>query len=644
MSQDHSAIISSTDPSDPSYGFGTMKPLCLLETAYNKLTKLLVITSAIFLIAICLCITLDASGRILFNMPLEGVTDLEPLFMSVVGFAAMTFATSNRSLIRIDLFDHLLSETKHRTVYLYSMAVCCIVSAVLCYRGILICPKWKQLTSIIEFPEWPILLFVSICIGIMSVGFFFQVIHALNFMLKKKEYFGIIFACLLALLYASIPFIYKGLGLHLTGIQLGAILFALLFINIFIGVPLGLAMACAGTVGMLCIARFPEAALATIAPIPFTRTANFMLIALPVFMLMGDMVTVADLSKDLFEAFKRWLGFVPGSLACSSVAGCAGFGAVCGDSMATALAMTSVAIPAMKENGYYVPLSAASLAAGGTLGILIPPSMGFIVYAMITEESVGKLFIAGIVPGLLLTAIFITTIIIKVTLHPEIAPKTHSFSFKQKFESLFRLIPVIILFFIVVWGILTGMFTPAEGAAVGSVLAFFYSAAKRKLTIKSFCDLVLNNAAMFGKMFSMFLGLYIFGAFLGASRLPNLLADTVAALQVNRYVILLAIIVFYIILGCVMNIMPMMMLTLPSIWPTVQALGFDGVWFGVITVIIMEMGMITPPVGINVLAISSLLPDTSSSAIFKNVVPFIFGMLLCVVLLILFPQICFVLL
>lgn len=624
---------------DPAFGKGILPPLFKIESVFNRFVSLLPIISAIFLIAICTCITIDSSGRLFFNKPWNGITDLEPLFMTVVGFFALALSVTKRESIQIDLLYNLFPAKSKQSLFLFGSILCCLATGIIGIRGIMAVPEWSTTTFILLFPEWPVLLATSICIVITAVSFFFHIIHSIRYMLIEGDYRNILLSFFFAALIAASPFIYKATELDLSCLAVGGIVFLVLFTIMLLGVPLGFAMAIMGIVGLLMVSRWPEAAFSTVATIPFTQTANFMLVALPMFLLMGDMVSVAGLSGDLFNVAEKWLGRFPGGLAIATVFGCAGFGAVCGDSMATALAMTTVAMPSMRQNKYNDGLSVSSLAAGGTLGILIPPSMGFIVYSMITDVSVGKLFQAGIIPGCLLALIFMVIIIIRVKLNPEIAPLGKKYSLKEKIHSLMYLVPVITLFFIVVYGILAGKFTPAEGGAIGAVLAFVYAIFRRKLNWQKFVTIMFGSAEMFGKMFSLFIGLYIFGSFLGASRLPTVLAETISSLDINRYVILAVIVVFYIIIGCVMNIMPMMMLTLPSIYPTVEALGFNGVWFGVVAVILMEMGMITPPVGMNVLTLATILPDVRSSDIFKGVLPFVGGMLFCVILLILFPQI-----
>ncbi len=332
------------------------------------------------------------------------------------------------------------------------------------------------------------------------------------------------------------------------------------------------------------------------------------------------------------------MGRLPGGLAAATVGGCAGFGAVCGESLATVATMSSVALPAMEKNKYDLSLATGALAAGGTLGILIPPSMGFIFYSIMTQESIGKLFIAGIIPGILLTLIFIAIIVFQVWRNPELAPKSEKYTLAEKLISTVKLIPVIILFVVVVGGILEGYFTPGEGGAVGAAGGLLFAIFRRKLTKENLRISLVKTTVMCGRIFMMIVAVQIFGSFLASSRLPTLLADFIMTMDVNRYVVLSMVIIIYIFLGCIMNIMPMMMLTLPSIFPTIQALGFDGIWFGVVTVIIMEMGMITPPVGMNVFTMASIATHVPMSKIFRGVMPFFIGMLICAILVIIFPQ------
>ncbi len=624
---------------EPETGIGELTPICLAEKLFNKLAAFLPVIAAILLMVVAVCITIDVAGRLLFNKPWVGITDLEILLVSVVGFISIAIPIVQRQSLQIDLFYDMFPEQVRRALYLFSCLVGAVVAAVLAYEATKAGLAWKRSTSGMPIPERPFVINTGICLALASMAFAFQIIHVLIRMAEKREFFGIAVAFALAALLVALPFLYKASGLRLSGLAIGGIGFLVLFVIMLLKVPLGFAMSSIGILGLLAIVRFPDAALKSVATIPFIQTANFVMIAFPMFMLMGDMVSLAGLSDDLFDAAKKWFGRVPGGLAIAAVGGCAGFGAICGDSLATVITMGSVAMPAMRSNSYDNSLSAGSIAAGGTLGILIPPSMGFIVYSMITEVSVGKLFVAGIVPGLLLAGIFMVIIFVQVLRKPSLAPAAPAYCLGEKLRALLYLIPVAVLFMVVVIGILDGWFTPAEGGALGAMLAFLYALVRRKLTVRSFMETMTRAAAMFGKLFALFVGLYVLGAFLATSRLPMMLAKTMAGLDISPYLVLLGIIILYVFLGCVMNITPMMMLTLPTIFPTVQALGFDGVWFGVVCVIVMEMGLITPPVGMNVFTLAGLQPDIPTATIFKGVLPFIAGMILCLTLVIVFPQI-----
>lgn len=562
--------------------------------------------------------------------------------MSVAGFASMPFVITQRQPIQIEMFYEMFSSKVQRFLYLIACLTSGGISGVLGWRAFMTSTTWHRETSSLQLIEWPFVLWTAIALGLVAIAFLFQVIHVLRAMWRQRECGLILTAFILVALLCTVPFLYKSSGLQLNSLAVGGIGFLVLMTLILLRVPLGFAMCLVGLLGLLAITRRPTAALNPIGSIPFTETTTFMMIAFPVFMLMGEIVGLAGLSGDLFDAAKKWMGRLPGGLAVASIGGCAGFGAVCGDSMATVITMSSVAMPSMRANGYSPALSAGTLAAGGTLGILIPPSMGFIIYSMITEVSVAKLFLAGIVPGILLSAIFIVIIITMAIRNPEIAPRADKYPLRDKLISLVKLIPVVILFLVVVMGILNGWFTPAEGGGIGAMMGFFYALIRRKLTWKLFVETMLRSTEMFGKIFAMFIGLKVLGAFLAASRVPLMLASFVVSLNVSPNLVLAAIIILYVILGCVMNIMPMMMLTLPSIYPTVQTLGFDGVWFGVLCVVVMEMGQITPPVGMNVFTMASLYPDIPTVTIFKGVAPFFLGMLLCIILIACFPQIALV--
>ena len=615
------------------------KPYGLLEDLYNRLSKLLLGVSMIIMAFLPFPVAVDIIGRSFFHYSLVFVSELETMGLVVITFCAMPYVTARGEHIVIDmLYNALPQHGKHfcaLLVNILSMVICFMLSKAM----IKVALETKSLTPVLYIPEGIMLGLCAASLILVAFGMVWQALHTIEEMIKGKEWLNFLLVAILVCFIFAIPTLYKYYHISLDKLTLGSIGFVFLFALLFMRMPIGFGMALVGVIGLLAISKRSAAAWSLVAETPYKEIANFVFVAVPMFMLMGEVCSASSISRDMFECFNKWMGKLPGGLAIASVGGCAGFGAICGDSMCTVITMSSVALPPMRSNNYAPSLSCGALAAGGTLGILIPPSMGFVYYSIMTEESIGKLFVAGIMPGLLLTAIFMAIIIFQVKRNPSLAPKGPSYPLGEKLKSLVGIIPMVLLFLLVVGGILNGWFTPGEGGAVGALVGFFYALCRRQISWEALVRVLKNTALMSGKVFVILVGVYVFGCFLASSRMPALLAQFVAGLQVNKYVIIAVIVAIYIILGCVMNIVPMMLLTLPSIYPTVQAMNIDGIWFGVITVIVMEMGMITPPIGLNVFTMSSLAPDITMSTIFKGVLPFFVGMIICVILVIMFPQI-----
>jgi tripartite ATP-independent transporter DctM subunit len=403
--------------------------------------------------------------------------------------------------------------------------------------------------------------------------------------------------------------------------------------------PIGFGMAIAGLLGMFVVYQNVGSALGMLAIASYAKGSHYMFTVVPLFILMGQFAYHSGISEDLFRTGRVWMGRLPGGLAMSSVAGCAGFAAVCGDSLATAVTMGTVALPSMKENKYDISLATGSLAAGGTLGILIPPSAAFIFYAIVTEESIGELFMAGILPGAMLTSIFLLIIFLRTSLNPQLAPPGPSSTLREKIISLKGVLGMLILFLLIMGGILGGIFSPVEGGAVGAVGAFIYAGIKKRLSMAMIKESLFDTLAITCKLLMILIGVGILGYFLAATRLPFEMAEFITGLDVNRYIVFAGVIAMFVLLGCVLNVIPMILLVLPTVFPTITALGFDPIWFGVVCVLVMEMGQITPPIGVNVFAISSVSHDVPMEKIFSGILPFFIGMIFCVLLLVVFPDI-----
>jgi tripartite ATP-independent transporter DctM subunit len=417
----------------------------------------------------------------------------------------------------------------------------------------------------------------------------------------------------------------------------GLIGMAVLIVSLFAGMWIGLAMAFLGFLGFAYLGGI-NAALGILATVPYSTIANYAVAVVPLFLLMGNVASSTGISGDLYKTGYTWMGHLPGGLAMGTIGACAGFAAICGSSIAAGATMGKVVLPEMKKYKYDPKLATGSVAAGGTLGILIPPSIGFIVYGLLTEESIGKLFMAGVLPGILLSALFIIQIYVWARYDPQLAPPGPKVSFAKKLGSLRFTWAMLLLFLLVMGGIYMGFFTPGEAGAMGAFGSIVITFVSRRLNLKKLLAAILDTGQTTAMVFLLLVGAMIFMRFLTISKLPFSVADFVSQLAFPPYLLFALIIVIFIIIGMFMEILSSLVLTLPIIYPTILALGFDPIWFGVIMVVVCEMGLITPPVGMNVFVIAGV-SDVPLGTIFRGALPFVLTMLICVVILTIFPQI-----
>jgi len=424
------------------------------------------------------------------------------------------------------------------------------------------------------------------------------------------------------------------MSLELAGVAGIAVLLVLLALRM----PVGIAMMLVGTGGIALLAN-ERAALSTLTNESITITTKVELLVIPLFILMGNLATASGLSRNLYDAAYAWVGARRGGLASATVLGCAGFSALCGSSVASAVTVGRVALPEMQRHRYDPGLATGTVAAGGTLGILIPPSSGFVVYAILTEQSIGQLFIAGILPGLLLTGLFLLTVWLIVARNPALGPPGPRLPRAERLAALAGAGPILFVMVGTIGGIYAGMFTPMEAAAVGAVLTLLIALLRGGLTLSAAGQVLVDTARTSAMIYVILVGAHVFGPFLARTGLPGALSDWMIGLGLGPYGTLAIILVLLIILGCFLEGFAMLVLTLPILFPTVVALGFDPIWFGVIMVIVLEMGLITPPVGVNVFVVKSIARDVPLGQMFRGVLPFWAAMMVCTLLLIIFPQI-----
>jgi len=402
--------------------------------------------------------------------------------------------------------------------------------------------------------------------------------------------------------------------------------------------PVGFAMGFLGLIGFSYVVNF-DAGLSLLARDVWDVFSSYNLTVIPLFVFMGQIAFHAGISRRLYDSAYVLLGHRRGGLAMTTVGACAAFSAICGSTNATAATMATVALPEMKRYGYDMGLATGTVAAAGSLGILIPPSVIFIVYGILTEQSIGKLFAAGILPGILLCLLFLLTIHLRVMKNPSLAPPGPKSSIRKKFRSFAGILEVLVLFALVMGGIFFGLFTPTEAAAVGAFMTLLIAIIRRQLNWKAFIQSLADTTKISCMIMVIVTGAVIFGHFMAITRIPYLLADYVSSLPLPPHAIIGVIILVYLIGGCFMDALAMIMLTIPIFFPVVQSLGFDPIWFGVVIVLITEMGVITPPVGINVYVVYGVARDVPLEKIFRGVFPMLISLLVCNLLLILFPQI-----
>lgn len=419
---------------------------------------------------------------------------------------------------------------------------------------------------------------------------------------------------------------------------IGVLGVVLLFVFLALRMYIGVAMALIGFVGVSLIVNV-KAGLNILGMVPWSEGSSYTLSVIPLFILMGQFAFISGISRDIYRAVYTWMGHLRGGLAMATIVACSGFAAVCGSSLATGATMGKVAIPEMKKYGYDPRLSTGCVAAGGTLGILIPPSIGFVIYGILTEQSIGKLFMAGILPGALLACLFMLAIYLQCQIYPHMGPKGEASSWKTRFSSLSSTWPMLSLFGLVMGGIYYGIFTPTEAAGIGAFGAFVIALAKKQLSMETFIESLLSTGTMTAMIFLIIIGANIFSSFLALTGIPMMLADSIATIALPKMVVLIIIIMIFMALGCVMDCFAIMILMVPILFPIIQTMEFDPLWFGVIMVIVLEIGLITPPVGLNVFVIKGAAPDIPLTTIFQGIWPFLIAAVVCIVTIILFPQI-----
>lgn len=431
----------------------------------------------------------------------------------------------------------------------------------------------------------------------------------------------------------------------MSNLEIGMYSFPALMVLIFLRVPIGLAMFLTGLVGLYFVTGSTNLPLARLKSETYSTFSSYSLSIVPMFLLMGHFATLGGMSNALFKAAESFLGHRKGGVAMAAIGACAGFGAICGSSLATAATMGRVALPELRKYGYDGGFATATLAAGGTLGILIPPSVVLVIYAILTEQNIAKLFLAAFIPGILAAGGYVLAISLYVRLNPDAAGTRPPVPMTERLRALLNVWPVLLVFALVVGGIYAGWFTPTEGAAVGAfgtgVIAFFNGGLTRGTLVESFFVTAKSTAMIF----FIILGAAFYNGFLALTQVPQELSNFVVSQGFSPWTVLTLILVFYLIFGCLMDSLSMILLTIPIFFPVISALEFGmspehvAIWFGILVLIVVEVGLITPPVGMNLFVINAMDRETPILQTYRAIIYFVGSDLIRVVILVLFPSI-----
>lgn len=614
----------------------------------DPLARYLCYGAAIITLLISLLMVVDLVSRMVFNNPLSGMIELQTFMLVFMAFFSITYTMLKNQHVAVDLITSVLPA-----------AVNSFLQSIFAVWGIFLFGSMSWLSSIralealgkdefsdiIQMPYWALYGVTAIGTLLLAMAILVSLLSHLSGLLRRSgnnarfatQLVGI---ALFGLVGIFSPDVLRFLFGDLNSTTIGIIYTIFLMIILLFGFPVGFSMAFVGLTGLMFLIG-PEVAFNVSKINTYDSVAHYFFTVIPFFLLMGFLILHAGIGAKLYNAGIKVFGRLPGGLAIGTVAGCGGFAAICGESVAAAATMGSVSIPEMKKYNYDDSLATGSVAAGGTLGILIPPSIGFVVYGIITEQSIGKMFMAGIIPGIILTIGFCIAVYVQCLLNPALGPKSEKFTMAQIARSIFDIWPVAALFAAVIGGIYSGILTPTEAGGIGASGALLIALFAPGFNRHKLFDALLDATTTSAMIFTILIGVGLLGYFVTLTDIPREFATFLGGLDVSRYVIFALILLLYLILGMVMNIIPMMMLTLPVLFPTVIGLGFDPIWFGVIMVIMMEMGQITPPIGINVFVIHGVAKkyDVKMATIYRGIIPFVIVEILVIILLTIFPEI-----
>ncbi len=585
----------------------------------------------------------DVFLRYVFNRPISGDLELNENMLVMVVFFSIAYTAVQKGHVRVELLVAKLPMKAQAIIYAISAILALSLSILITWQSVVLALEKAEeglTTAVLFVPVYPFIFMTAFGAGLLSLVLLTDLIRALHRVAQMPWKTSDWLVTLVICVVLGIAIFYGVEAIHsrLSPVETGYAGFIVLIVLLFAGIPIGFVMAMIGFAGMAYLTSM-EGGLSLLGNVPFSTANTHSFCVIPLFILMGSFAFYTGLSRDLYGTVYKWLGHFPGGLAMATVGGCAGFAAISGSSLATAATMGTVSLPEMKRYNYDQALATGCIAAGGSIGILIPPSVVLVIYGILTNQPIGDLFIAGFIPGILEALFYLATIYIICKIDPHKGPRGEKVDLKTKVFALKDTWGIFVIFILVVGGLYLGVFTPTEAAGVGAFGVFFLTFVRGKLSLKQLGDSLSDTGRTTAMVFVILIGAMIIGYFLTITRIPFVLSDWVAGLEMNRYMILVLIILIYLFLGCIMDSLAIILLTIPIFFPVIQKLGFDPIWFGIITVRISEMGLITPPIGMNVFIIKGVAQDVPMYTIFRGIVPFLIADACHVALLVGFPSI-----
>ena len=607
-------------------------------------SRLALFVGCIALVAMMGLTVADVVLRNLFAIVVPGGLEMTGLLMITVALSTLSTVELERGHIQVDLvlaalpdFVRLPTIAGGLEVTLATM----IVATVQILKQAIYLKDNAIVTGVLRLAEWPFVLCATFFVALFALALLVNLATALGAVARLRDFRSVAIVLIWTAAAAAIFWLsfYPGsLPFALSHNLRGVLCIGLCFVLIFLGVHVAAAMAVTALVGISLLVG-SSASLTSLGTTTIDVVSDQTWSVVPLFTWMGLIVVASGFAEELYRSAYRWIGHLPGGLASASTVACAGLSSIVGDTLSGVYSMGAIALPQMKSYGYDMKLATASIACAATIGVMIPPSLGFIVYGMITEVSIGKLFIAGILPGILFAVILVGLITARAAINPSLAPRGERSTWHERLSSSTEVWPVLLLMILVLGGIYAGLVTPNEAGGLGVFGALVIALVTRRLTLQGFWHSIDRALRLTAGIIVIFMFATAFSRFIAISGLTQQTADWVIALQLGKYQLIGVILLFYVIIGMFMNALPALVLTVPLFFPIAMKAGFDPIWFGVIVVVMVELGVVTPPIGVNVFAMASITDDLSMHDIFRGVFPFWIAYIVLIGLIVAFPQI-----